>query len=115
MYGIPEFRLAKEVVRREIKRIRRLGVEFINNIMVGQDLTLQDIFAQNFDAIFIATGNSVAKSLDIDGKNLVGVLEATYLLQMVSLATQGSVDQSEVPIKSGDDVVIIGCLLYTSI
>ena len=108
MYGIPEFRLAKEVVRREIKRIRRLGVEFINNIMVGQDLTLQDIFAQNFDAIFIATGNSVAKSLDIDGKNLVGVLEATYLLQMVSLATQGSVDQSEVPIKSGDDVVIIG-------
>ncbi len=108
MYGIPEFRLAKEVVRREIKKIRRLGVEFINNIMVGQELTLQDIFAQNFDAIFIATGNSVAKSLDIEGKNLVGVLEATYLLQVVSLANQGSVDHSEIPIKAGDDVIIIG-------
>lgn len=108
MYGIPAFRLAKDVVRREIQKIRRLGVEFINNILVGEELTLNDIFAQNFDAIFIATGNAVAKRLDIEGKELAGVMEATYLLQMVALATQQSVDPDEIPLKKGDRVLVVG-------
>ena len=108
MYGIPEFRLSKDVVRREIEKIKRLGVEFKTNIMVGQDLTLDDLFTQGYDAIFIGTGNAVAKTLDIEGKHLVGVVEATYLLQMVALANQGSVDQMEVPIRVGDNVVVVG-------
>lgn len=108
MYGIPAFRLAKDVVRREIQKIEKLGVQFRTNIMVGQDLTIDDIFNQGFDAIFIGTGNAVAKTLNIEGKNLPGVLEATYLLQMMALANQGSVDREEVPISNGDNVVIIG-------
>lgn len=108
MYGIPAFRLAKDVVRREIQKIRRLGVEFINNIVVGEELTLNDIFAQNFDAIFIATGNAVAKRLDIEGNDLAGVMEATYLLQMVALTAQQSVDLDEIPVKQGDRVLVIG-------
>lgn len=108
MYGIPEFRLPKDVVRREIQKIKRLGVEFKTNVLVGSELLLDDIFGQGFDAVFIGTGNAVAKTLDIEGKKLAGVIEATYLLQMVALVNQGSVSQAEVPVKPGDDVVIIG-------
>lgn len=108
MYGIPEFRLPKEVVRREIQKIKRLGVNFKSNVMVGHDLTLDDLFTEGFDAVFIGTGNALAKTLDIEGKELAGVLEATYLLQMAALANQGSIDAGEVPIRAGDRVIIIG-------
>lgn len=108
MYGIPAFRLSKTVVRREIQKIERLGVQFRTNVMVGQDLTLDDIFAQGFDAIFVGTGNSLAKTLNIEGKGLPGVVEATYLLQVVALANKGSVDHEEVPIHADDHVIIIG-------
>lgn len=108
MFGIPAFRLSKHVVRREIQKIERLGVEFRTNIMVGEDLTLEDIFAEGFDAIFIGTGNALAKTLNIEGKGLPGVVEATYLLQTVALANQGSVDRAEVPVQEGNRVVVIG-------
>lgn len=108
MYGIPAFRLPKDVVRREIQKIERLGVVFKTNVLIGSELKVDDLFAQGFDAIFIGTGNAVAKTLDIEGKNLAGVVEATYLLQMVALANQGSLDQAEVPVSAGDDVVIVG-------
>lgn len=108
MYGIPEFRLSKEVVRREIHNIERLGVEFRNNVLVGEDFVLEDLFNEGYDAIFIGTGNTVAKTLDIEGKDLNGVMEATYLLQVVALTQQGSVDVSEIPITKGDEVIVIG-------
>lgn len=108
MYGIPEFRLSKEVVRREIYKIERLGVEFKNNVMVGEDFVLEDLFAEGYDTVFIGTGNAVAKTLDVEGKDLKGVMEATYLLQIVALANQGSLDKSEIPIVKGDEVIVIG-------
>jgi len=108
MYGIPAFRLPKDVVRREIHKIEKLGVQFKTNIMIGEALTLDDIFKEGFDAIFIGTGNAMAKTLNIEGQHLTGVLQATYLLQMVSLANQGSVDKEEIPVQAGDHVVIIG-------
>lgn len=108
MFGIPAFRLSKNVVRREIQKIERLGVEFRTNVMVGEDLTLDDLFADGFDAAFIGTGNAVAKTLNIEGRGLRGIIEATYLLQVVALYNQGSVDHEEVPIKEGDHVVVVG-------
>lgn len=108
MYGIPDFRLSKQVVRREVKRIEKLGVEFKLNIMIGTELTVDDLFNQGFDAIFIGTGNSLSKSLPINGAKLSGVVQATYFLQMVELANSNSIDAVEVPIKQGDSVVVIG-------
>lgn len=108
MYGIPEFRLPKEVVRKEIHKIERLGVQFKTNTTIGDDLFIDTLFSEGFDAIFIGTGNAVAKTLDIAGKNLTGVLEATYLLQIVALANQGSVNIEEIPIKTDDYVIVIG-------
>ena len=108
MYGIPEFRLPKQVVRREVKRIKKLGVDFKLNIMVGTEITVDELFNQGFDAIFIGTGNALSKSLPIDGAKLKGVIQATYFLQMVELSNSNSVDHNEVPIKEGDEVVVIG-------
>ena len=115
MYGIPEFRLPKQVVRREVKRIKKLGVDFKLNIMVGTEITVDELFNQGFDAIFIGTGNALSKSLPIDGAKLKGVIQATYFLQMVELSNSNSVDPNEVPIKEGDEVVVIGgvILLWT--
>lgn len=108
MYGIPEFRLPKQVVRREVKKIKRLGVEFRLNVMIGSELTIDDMFAEGFDAIFIGTGNAMAKTLPIDGVTFKGVVQATYFLQMVELESTGDVAKEEVPIKSGDKVIVIG-------
>lgn len=108
MYGIPEFRLPKQVVRREVKKIANLGVQFNLNTMIGPSLTLDNLFEQGFDAVFIGTGNALAKSLSLPGIKLPGAVQATYFLQMVELANQGSVDAMEVPIHPGDNVVVIG-------
>ena len=107
MYGIPEFRLPKQVVRREVRKIKKLGVEFRLNVMAGVDITVDDMFAEGFDAIFIGTGNALSKSLSIKGINLPGVVQATYFLQMVELASCEAIDKEEIPIKAGEDVLFI--------
>lgn len=108
MFGIPAFRLSKEVVRREVKKIERLGVEFRLNTMVGEDLTLDDIFADGFEAVFIGTGNSLAKRLGIAGEELPGIVDAAYFLRMVALVNKGSVDRGEIPLAPSDRVIVIG-------
>ena len=69
LYGIPEFRLPKDVVRRTTKKIEELGVKFITNTMVGTDITVNQLFENGFDAVFIGTGTALAKGLDIAGVN----------------------------------------------
>ncbi len=108
VYGIPEFRLPKEVVRKEIKKIEALGVTFLTNVMVGPDLTVDDLFAQNYDAIFIGTGTALAKDVDLPGREKAGILQAIYYLRMVALYNGGSVDRDEVPVGQGDRVVVVG-------
>lgn len=108
LYGIPEFRLNKEVVKREIRKIERLGVTFKTNVLVGPGITVDELFAQGFDAIFIGTGTALPKTLDIPGKDLPGVVQATYFLSMLRLARTGSVADNEIPVDTGDQVVVIG-------
>jgi glutamate synthase (NADPH/NADH) small chain len=108
MHGIPEFRLGKDVVRREIRRIQDLGVEIRTNVLVGPDITVDGMFDDGFDAIFIGTGTALPKKLDIPGKDLPGVAQATYFLGMVALARAGCLDAKEIPVSARDRVVIIG-------
>lgn len=108
MYGIPEFRLGKEVVRREIKKIENLGVNFVTNILVGPDITVDELFKQGYDAIFIGTGTALSKTLDIPGKDLAGVVQATYFLSTIMLYRSGLLDEAEIPVDKDDNVVIIG-------
>jgi len=110
MYGIPEYRLPKEVVRREIRKIEGLGVTYIPNFIVGQNTTVDEMFDQkNFDAIFIGTGTAKPKTMNIPGCNLKGVIQSSYFLRIVSLCNSDSIDKSEVPVKEGDVVGVIGC------
>jgi len=110
MYGIPEYRLPKEVVRREIRKIEGLGVTYIPNFIVGQNTTVDEMFDQkNFDAIFIGTGTAKPKTMNIPGCNLKGVVQSSYFLRIVSLCNSDSIDKSEVPVKEGDVVGVVGC------
>lgn len=108
MYGIPEFRLKKEVVRREIARIERQGVVFQTGVLIGCDKTVDDLFADGFDAVFMGTGTALPKTLEIPGNNLPGVIQATYFLGMVKLADKKNLDRQEVLIHEGDQVLVIG-------
>lgn len=108
LYGIPEYRLPKDVVRRETKRISELGVQFINNTIIGQDVTIDQLFEKGFDAIFIGTGTAVAKELNIEGKDLNGVIKSHYFLRMVALYQNNDIERNEVPVQEGENVLVIG-------
>lgn len=108
LFGIPEFRLQKDVVRREITELQHIGVEIKTNQLAGVDFTVDDLFAQGYDAIFMGTGTSLPRTLDIPGKELSGILTATYFLRMVVLANEGKLDASETLLHTGDNVVVVG-------
>lgn len=108
MYGIPEYRLPKDVVRKEVKKIEALGVTFITQCMVGQTITVDDMFGQDFDAVFIGSGTALPKSLDTPGATLRGITQSSYFLRMASLYNTGSLGREEVPVKEGDVVGVIG-------
>ncbi len=108
-FGIPEYRLPKEVVRREIKKIENLGVTFHLGTTIGRDFTVDDLFAEGFDAIFMGTGTGKPKKLDIPGINHPGVRQAIWFLRRVSLFQSGCISRKEVVISQGDKVAVIGC------
>lgn len=109
MYGIPDYRLPKDVVRREIKKIGNLGVTFHCNTTIGENYTVDDLFEQGFDAIFMGTGTGVPKRLDIPGGNHKGVRQAIRFLRRVSLYESGVMRREDVLISEGDRVFVVGC------
>lgn len=108
-FGIPEYRLPKEVVRREIKKIENLGVHFHLNSTCGVDFTIDYLFDRGFDAIFMGTGIGVPKKLDIPGIEHPGVQQAIWFLRRVALYRNGNMAREELKIRKGDRVGVIGC------
>ncbi len=108
MFGIPEYRLPKEVVRKEISKIEQLGVTIHCNVTIGCDMTVDDLFSRGFDAIFMGTGTGKPKRLEIPGGDLWGVRQAIYFLRRVSLYNAGYISRDEVPVREGDKVFVIG-------
>lgn len=109
MFGIPEYRLPKEIVRREIKKIEELGVLIHCNTTIGKDYTVDDLFAQGFDAIFIGTGTGSPQKLEIPNGNIYAVRQAIWFLRRVSLYNEGNLDRKEVVVNKGDHCFVIGC------
>lgn len=109
LYGIPAFRLPKEVVRREILQMEALGTRFVVNRTAGKDFTVDSLFADGYDAVFIGSGTAVAKELDLPGKELDGIIQSSYLLRMITLYNSQQIHRREVPAEPGDRAVIIGC------
>ena len=108
MFGIPEYRLPKEVVRHEIEKIERLGVIFHLGTTIGKFYTIDNLFERGFDAIFMGTGTGKPKKLDIPGIDHPGVRQAIWFLRRVSLFQNGSIDRREVIVGDGDRVFVIG-------
>lgn len=109
MFGIPEYRLPKDIVRREIKKMEELGVIIHCNTTIGKDYTVDDLFAQGFDTIFMGTGTGRPQKLQIPGGDIKGVRQAIWFLRRVSLYNEGNLDRKEVVIEKGDRCFVIGC------
>lgn len=109
MFGIPEYRLPKDVVRREIKKIENLGVVFHLQTTIGVEITIDDLFARGFDVIFIGTGTGVPKRLTVPGNHHPAVRQAIRYLRRVSLYENGYIPQADVIVGKNDKVFIVGC------
>jgi len=106
-YGIPSFRLPRTVLNREIEFLKKLGVEFETNVVIGKSLTIQDLFDEGYNAVFISSGAGLPKLLHIDGENLNNVYSANEFLTRVNLMKASGI-KSPTPIYVGKKAVVIG-------
>jgi glutamate synthase (NADPH/NADH) small chain len=110
MYGIPEFRLPKDIVKHEIDNLRKMGVEFITNSVVGQTDTVDELLEDGYDAVFIATGAGLPWFMNIPGEDLIGVCAANEFLTRVNLMKAYLFPKYDQPIIDVKDknVAVIG-------
>jgi len=100
-YGIPEYRLQKDMMDREIDHVWQLGVDFQANVKLGRDFTIDDLFAQGFDAVFLGIGAWTSNALRVEGEDADGVVNAiSYLAEKV--------EGKPVPVAEGQKVIVIG-------
>jgi len=99
MYGIPEFRLPKAVVQAEIDALRKMGVEIVVNAVVGKTFTLDDLFTQGYQAVFVGTGAGLPRFLGVPGETLIGVYSANEFLTRVNLMRAYRFPEYDTPIK----------------
>ncbi|MFW5981663.1 MAG: NADPH-dependent glutamate synthase [Halanaerobiaceae bacterium] len=107
-YGIPEFRLPKEIVDKEVEAIKKLGVDIQLNVIVGKTISIDELFDDDYQAIFIGTGAGLPKLMNIPGKNLNGVYSANEFLTRVNLMKAYRYPEYETPVKIGKKVAVIG-------
>ena len=108
-YGIPEFRLPKKIVKREIDGLEKLGVKFEYNSVVGRITDAKELFEeQGFDAMYLAVGAGLPKFLNVPGENLPGVFCANEYLTRVNLMKAEKFPKFDTPTKHGKNVVVFG-------
>ena len=107
VYGIPEFRLPKAIVSREVETLRSLGVKIETNVVVGKSRSVDELFASGFEAVFIGSGAGLPKFMNIPGEDLQGVYSANEFLTRVNLM-KAYQPGSETPIMRADRVAVVG-------
>lgn len=108
MYGIPEFRLPKALVLKEIETVKQLGVQFEMNMVIGRIHSLDELTEAGYEAIFIGTGAGLPSFMGIPGENLNGVYSANEFLTRVNLMKAYQFPENDTPIKRGKNVAVIG-------
>jgi glutamate synthase (NADPH) small chain len=111
VYGIPEFRLPKSIVKEEVNNLRRMGVEFETNVIVGKSVTLDELMrVEGYDAVFVATGAGLPQFLGIPGEHLNGVYSANEFLTRINLMRAYRADEYDQPIYDcrDRDVIVVG-------
>jgi len=106
-YGIPEFRLPKEIVKNQIKNLQNKGVRFIKDVVVGKTITLNELQEEN-DFVFIGTGAGLPLFLGIEGEMLNGVYSSNEFLARINLMHANEFPNVDTPIKIGEKVAVIG-------
>ena len=135
VYGIPEFRLPKAIVQKEIDTLKELGVTVETNVVIGKSTSIDELMESGFEAVFIGSGAGLPRFMGIPGENLKGVYSANEFLTRVNLM-KAYKDEPSTPIMHASKVAVVGggnvamdaarcakrlgakdvyiCLLYTS-
>lgn len=109
MYGIPEFRLPKDIVQAEIKKLEEMGVIVHTDMVIGKVLSVDELLGdEGFDAVFISTGAGLPSFMNIDGENLNGVYSANEFLTRINLMKAYKFPEYDTPIYVGKNVVVFG-------
>lgn len=109
MYGIPQFRLPKEIVQHEIKALKDLGVKIVVNAVIGRTFTIKELMEEEgFDAVYVGTGAGLPYFMDIDGENLNGVYSANEFLTRVNLMKAYQFPKVATPVYCGKKAAIVG-------
>lgn len=107
-YGIPEFRLPKDLVAKEIDNVKELGVKIETNVVVGRSITVDELLQDGYDAVFIGSGAGLPRFLRIPGENLLGVYSANEFLTRVNLMKGYKFPEVPTPVKVGKNVAVVG-------
>lgn len=108
VYGIPEFRLPKQIVQAEVDYVEKLGVELHADALIGRLHTVEELLTIGFDAVFVATGAGLPKFLCVEGENLSGIYSANEFLIRVNLMKSYNFPEFKTPIHIGKNVLVIG-------
>lgn len=109
MYGIPEFRLPKDIVQREIDGLKKLGVKIETNVIIGKTIMIDELVEEmGFDAIFIGTGAGLPSFMGIEGENLNGVYSANEFLTRINLMKGYKFPEYDTPVYVGKNVAVFG-------
>ena len=106
-YGIPNFRLPREILNEEIARLQNMGVEFVTSFIVGKTATLDELFQEGFEAVFIGTGAGLPFMMGIPGENLIGVYTANEFLTRINLM-EAYKEGAVTPVRVGKRTIIVG-------
>lgn len=107
-YGIPEFRLPKALVAKEIENVERLGVKIETNVVVGRSVTIDELMEDGYKAVFVGSGAGLPRFLNIEGENLLGVYSANEFLTRVNLMKGYKFPETPTPVKVGKRVAVVG-------
>ncbi len=107
-YGIPNFRLPREILNEEVARLKTMGVEFETNFIVGRTATVEELFEEGYAAIFAGTGAGLPHMMDIPGENLVGVYTANEFLTRINLMQAWEFPHTDTPVLVGKRTIVVG-------
>ncbi len=107
VYGIPEFRLPKTIVQKEIDGLKAMGVEIMTNMVIGKVLTIDELFEMGYEAVYIASGAGLPRFMGIPGESLKGVYSANEYLTRINLM-KAYMPHSKTPIKHSKKVAVVG-------
>ena len=107
VYGIPEFRLPKAIVKKEVDNLKAMGVEVMTNMVIGKTLTIDELFEMGYEAVFVGSGAGLPNFMGIPGESYKGVYSANEFLTRANLM-KSYLDNPETPIMKGGKVAVVG-------